>query len=794
MNIKPGEGFSPEKLKNTPLDCQVTYSWLWNVPVTKELIDKSIAEAKAAGVRSLYMISMPKDFRPETMRTFLEPEYLTPEFFELFNYATRRCIENGIMPWLYDEGGWPSGSACGRTAREYPGAKTVMLKTREVTLCKGEGFEPSENFFALFEGKTRLPSDYVAERDVTLTEYFGGPNLEAPHFLDYTDRKMTDTFIGNTYEPFYRTFGDLFGKEIPLIFTDEPGLRLGTMAKNLFADFEARFGYDLRDYLYAIKDPNLAQSEEELRARMDYGKIMGDLFVENTFKPLSEWCEAHGICYSGHVMADNYPDGGIRGYYSLMNVLRNFGIPGIDVIWEQIRYPYGGRAPVDEEETAKMPHFPRLAPSAARQQGRNLALTESIGIYGDGITPDEIRFVTNYQIVRGINVISYYHLPIHNTRYSALATRPNFRPEKPGFYNLGHINEYVSRITYLSRLGYREGDTALYHPSDDYFGNDKIRLAAVDSFRDAGIYLEKKNIEFDIIDDYGILEAEDTGDGLKIGDATYRHIVVPECKYMPEDVKAKIAPYLGEGAPTYSFKNEYLRAMTRRLDEGRLWFIFNEGEPTVTEAFDIADGKKVYKIDLVSGEMIRDDSATATILCGEIAVFLVTDKDYETVENDLEYEVYAEDFEKISHKRFVITYDFLTAEYGDGDITPDKDFSGEISYLGRYKLPCAPKKGERYKITLEDFSLTAAVRIGQNEFSLGISPMERIIDGGSISESDDILVTVANTSLNEIKAKEGLLNELPKAERGPYLERLAVHEERVPELRFGKVKIAKLKK
>ena len=56
MNIKPGEGFLPEKLKNPPLDCTVTYSWLWNVPVTRELIDKSIAEAKAAGVRSLYMI------------------------------------------------------------------------------------------------------------------------------------------------------------------------------------------------------------------------------------------------------------------------------------------------------------------------------------------------------------------------------------------------------------------------------------------------------------------------------------------------------------------------------------------------------------------------------------------------------------------------------------------------------------------------------------------------------------------------------------------------------------------
>lgn len=794
MNIKPGEGFALEKLKNPPLDCQVTYSWLWNVPVTKELIDKSIADAKAAGVKSLYMISMPKDFRPETMRTFLEPEYLTPEFFELFNYATRRCIENGIMPWLYDEGGWPSGSACGRTVRQYPDAKTVMLKSRSVKLEECEQFMPSENHFALFNGKTRLPSDYVAERDVTLTEYFGGPNLEAPHFLDYTDRKMTETFINNTYEPFYKVFGDLFGKEIPLIFTDEPGLRQYTIAKNLFELFEERFGYDFRDYIYVL-DGDSAVTEEELRARMDYGKIMGDLFVENTFRPLSEWCEAHGICYSGHVMADNYPDGGIRGYYSLMNVLRNFQIPGIDVIWEQIRYPYGGRAPFDEEETAKMPHFPRLAPSAARQRGRNLALTESIGIYGDGITPDEIRFVTNYQIVRGINVISYYHLPIHNTRFSALATRPNFRPEKPGFYNLGHINEYVSRITYLSRLGYREGDTALYHPSDDYFGNNAIREAAVESFRAAGVALEKQNVEFDIIDDFGILEAEDTGNGLKLGDATYRHIVVPECKYMPEDVKAKIAPYLGCGAPTYSFKNEYLRVMTRRLDNGRLWFIFNEGEPTVTESFDIADSKKVYRVDLTNGGLIRDDKAQATIICGEIAVFLVTDEEYPTAAfPDEEYSIEATDFNATGYKKFIVEYDALTDEYGEGAPLVTDDFSGDVTYRGKYKLRGVPKAGERYRIALDGFSLTAAVKLGDMKFSLGLSPMEKIIDGSALSECGEIEITVSNTSLNEIKAKEGLLSQLPRAERGPYLERLAVHEERVPALRFGKVTITKLKK
>jgi hypothetical protein len=71
--------------------------------------------------------------------------------------------------------------------------------------------------------------------------------------------------------------------------------------------------------------------------------------------------------------------------------------------------------------------------------------------------------------------------------------------------------------------------------------------------------------------------------------------------------------------------------------------------------------------------------------------------------------------------------------------------------------------------------------------------MEKIIDGTHLKKCGEIEITVANTALNEIKAKEELLNHLPRAERGPYLDRLAVHEERVPDLRFGKVYIEKLK-
>ena len=61
---KPGKEFDENVLKKPTAEYAVTYSWLWNVPVTRELIDRSIAEVKAAGISSLYVIPLPKDFRP----------------------------------------------------------------------------------------------------------------------------------------------------------------------------------------------------------------------------------------------------------------------------------------------------------------------------------------------------------------------------------------------------------------------------------------------------------------------------------------------------------------------------------------------------------------------------------------------------------------------------------------------------------------------------------------------------------------------------------------------------------
>ena len=794
MNTKPGMVFSLEELRAPKNEYAVTYMWFWNEPITRELIASELSEYKKAGISSIYIVPLPKDFRPETIRTYLSPEYLTEEFFDLAEYAIRRAIELGMKPWIYDEGGWPSGGACYHTLRENPNAKMKVLDRRAITLEGGEKFQPENNFIALFDGKSRLPDDYVASDRITLTAYYVKEIIENGNRVDYTNGTVTETFIKNTYEKYKERLGDLFGKDLPIIFTDEPGLYRNSLADNEFALFEAEFGYDLRDYVYVIENGgSLAVTEDEIRARIDHGILLGKLFCENTFKKLHDWCEESSIYFSGHLDIDNRPFGGMeKGVFSMLDALRNFHVPGIDVIWEQIRYPHSGRAPVDDE-TLGFGFFPRLAPSAARQTGRNVTVTESLGIYGDGLTHDEIRFVINYQMIRGINAINFAPISIGKSRLSCILSRPNFRPEKPGFFNMRELHEYFARLSYLARLGYAEGDTAIYMPCRDYCADPKSCDAATDSFKSLGTELEERNVAFDIIDDAGILAAEDTGNGLKIGNAVYRNIAMPECSYMPESVRKKIEKYIGCGEPTYLPENKNLRFMTRKLYNSRLWFVFNEGIECASEAFDVSENYTyVYRIDCRMGEIYSYHGEAVDIPCGEILVLLATDERLDSVSDAVEYSVNACEFSPIAHKRFVIEYDGIKNEWGDGSIIPGESFSGEITYKGRYTLPEEPKSDERYRVRLDGFSASACVKLGECEIPLGLSPMYSTLSGKHLTRDGVIEVTVANTALNEIYAKMDTINLHPKAEIGPYAHKMEEFEKRRAPLNFGRVTIEKL--
>ncbi len=765
------ELFSLDKFKNPPAECAPCYAWAWNAPVTREEIDRQLDDFCRAGIRSLCMIPFPPEFRPTLMKTRLSPPYLSAEFFSLVSYAYHRAAALGMALWIYDEGGWPSGGACGHTLSETPEAATDVLFSREVMLARGEIYRESEGTIASFFRKKRIRNGYVAECPTLVTEFFTKALTENGNRVDYTNLSVTHTFINNTYEPYKAAMGDLFGNAIPLIFTDEPGQMPHSVPKGFFEEFEKEYGYDLRDRLYAVCDP-LCEDENDRIARIDYARLIGKLMRDRFFRPLSDWCEKNGISFGGHLDNEHITGGGTRnGYFSHLDCLHTFGIPGIDVIWDQIRYPKEDNSAVCEG----IPFFPRLAPSAARQIGKNLALSETFSVYGESFYPDEVRYVIGYQAIRGINCFNFLSIPYGKDRLAALAMRPGFCPEKPGFFHLKAINEYTERLSYLLRLGEPTADTALYFPAADIAASAQSAKAADISYVAEGASLEARHIAFDIIDDNTILSSVDTGEGLAIGNALYKHIVVPKCKYMQNEVYKKAKKYFGCGAPSVSIQNPSLRSLVRKIDESALWFFFNEGLAAASEHVPLPEGKRAYRLDLSLGGIfsVGNDGIDLSLSCGETAVYLITEKTYVTEAEDRVFSVTADQFRPLYMDRFEV---FAGGIRKLRCPVPDRlphDLSAEITYECDYALPAAPKKGEVYEIALSDTKYTASLQIdGKTVAVFGPSPMIARIDGGLLQKSGTLTVTVANTASGEIAKKRALIEDFyPEEEQGVYAKR-----------------------
>ncbi len=769
----------------------IVYGWIWNSHITRESVDRQLTEYAACGIRGIYILPEPADFRPEQMRTFLFPEYLSEDFFEMVEYAIQKAKALGMECWLYDEGGWPSGGACGNTVRENPEAVETVIRTNEVILKTGDIYCPKEEIFP-FIGTVRITEAFCAEEETVVTEYFF-KKLDTPslNHVDTTNPDVVDTFIGNTYEAYYKYLNYMFGKEITLFFTDEPSVIYSLIPKNLVETFITEYGYDVTDFLPVILDASLAQTEKQKQARIDYGRLVGQLFYKNYCKKLSDWCNDHNIRFGGHLDLDHIPDGGAHQmYFSHVHALSAFTVPGIDVIWQQIRYPHKNTVPVAEGS----PFFPRIAPSAARQSGKKLALTETFGVYGDGLTPDEMRYILNYQAIRGINIFNIFSLTSTDERLGAMVERPVFTPKKPGFYNMTGFHTYYARLSYLLRLGDVVCDTALYHPSADFWANPQICVDACKAYNRAGAELEDKNIWFEIVDDYGIESARVTPNGLKIGDAVYKHIKVPECRYMPESVRAKITPYIGDGKPSLAVKNNKLRVMIRKVENGTLWFIFNEGEDIAEETLDIP-AKNLYRLKLQSGEICNAKAADISLVCGEIAVFFSSNEAFPCDPQETEYSLEITEFKPIKARQFLLGSSGIDMKEIDLTAVPKHEFSGEITYMAEYTLPNEPQPQERYRLILDGTSVSASAFLnGKKVADFGMSPMIAVISGSELTQKGNLELSVANTAADEILAKCDVINSYPKPEVGPYHAVSFEFEKRRPQLKLGHVRIEKLGK
>ncbi len=749
------------------------YVWVWNDICTKEIIDAQFLEMQNLGIRAFYILPEPKEFRPDSMPTNLTPDYLSKEYFELCAYAIEKGKSFGMNCWIYDEGGWPSGSACGKVMKAHPEYARQSLEFYENSYSAGEVYKKTNpDILATFiSDKEIIEEGYVFCDDTLVTEYFAEIEQNG-NYPDLLNKDATEYFIKITHEKYAGFLKDELGVTVTAVFTDEPKAPAGAFNKELADKYEAIYGESILQHLPLIAE-RIATTEGNVHILHRWYDLCSRMFCENFLLPCKKWANENGVAFTGHLDKDHSPlgcmDGG--GNFNLMRALRCFDIPGIDIIWRQL-YPENRITNIDEMN-AYNGFFPRYASSAAAQIGTKLAMSEIFGVAGPGVTYDIMRYTVGYQAVSGINIFNPFNFPLGRKEVLLAQELPVFTEDQLYYHELPEFNRYMERLSYISTLGERVCETGLYYPISDFQGglNAEVLSKAFDTL---GRTLEDMMVDFDIVDDDVIQSASDLDKGfVRIGNAKYRNIIIPEGAYIPPETQKSLNHFVGCGGrvlntlsdlnPVIQVEGEGLRAMHRKTENGEIFCLFRESGETGEYRIHLPLSKG-YMLDLTNGTLqslkTENDVLKLSLRIGETAVMLLTDevmgaeskKEFENFfdisseflfSKETELVCNENGFQNIKHSDKAIPITL-----GDWSCLIGSDYSGSGAYETTFTLP-DEKVGKEGEIDFGEVHFTANVYLNDQPLGTALMPPYRIkIPAGVLDKENKLKIVVTNTSAN----------------------------------------------
>ena len=219
--------------------------------------------------------------------------------------------------------------------------------------------------------------------------------------VDMLNLAATKEYLNQIHERYRVRVSEYFGNTLKGFFYDEPKAPSPQPWTDDFAErFAAIKGYDLTPFLPdilidIIQDGatfNRQLREEAVqRAAADYRDVWTTLIAESFYRPIQDWCRKHGVVATGHQLGDNSFDEMFTGGGLFHKNLAYSDLPGVDSIAGQIT-------------PGTFVDSPRYAGSIAAGLGLNRSMSESFAVYGHGITLDQMRYVCEHQVVRGLNL------------------------------------------------------------------------------------------------------------------------------------------------------------------------------------------------------------------------------------------------------------------------------------------------------------------------------------------------------------------------------------------------------
>ncbi len=599
-----------------PREFGVLPFWFWNDDLEETELVRQIQEFHAKGFGGFLI-------HPRVGLS-RRVGYLTTEFFRLVQVVVAEAARLAMKVVLYDEGGYPSGSAAGQVVAENPAYAARCLIAKQQTIQgpaqgywhpnPGRGLHdellgvaigreiapnvidpasltllpvqaPELVRYNLPAGNWRLIALWHVYSGGTIRGVFAEEDdqtAQAPAAGDLLNPDAVACFLRLTHDQYYAHLQEHFGSTVVAMFTDEPspldrapkrGPNPWPFTPGFLATLQVGWHEDVRRWLPALWLDCGPQTE---RFRQHYTNTVYAQLEKVFYSAQSQWCQAHGIALTGHPSESND-----------FGALRQFQWPGQDMVW---RWVTPG-AP----SALEGPHScaPKCASSAAALQGSRRNGSEALGAYGWQLTLDEAKWLLDWHLVRGNNLFF-----LHAAFYSVRGRRAFESEPDIGLHNIWWpyfqlLGDYLRRVCWLLADGVEICDVAILTD-----GNHAAW--------DAAKILYQNQIDFLYIDAHALEQAQIEGDTLVIGPQRLRaivcdppHVVMPPMlerfaqagglvlsTWQPATLIQNLVGVLGRdvdwpGAPD-------LRVLHYRKADHDFYLLVNEGKTTLAGALSLA--------------------------------------------------------------------------------------------------------------------------------------------------------------------------------------------------------------
>ena len=535
--------------------------WFLNEDLTDEKIRRQLTDFAAHGVYGVVL-------HPR-MGLAKRIGYLSSTYFHYIRTAVETATELGMTVVLYDEGMYPSGSACGQVVEDHP-----ELASEGIALV--ETVQPGDEVLAQVENGTLVVRKSGGTmRGLHWGEDDGEPY--APKTADILNPAAVNRFIELTHEAYYRELKDYFGNTIIGFFTDEPSI----LGRNVEGMFPWTHGFA---NLFADVGGNLAglaalfQGKENVDTEL-YHKLILTRESEVYYGSLSRWCTAHGIGLMGHPHQSDD-----------IEVEKYFAVPGQDLVLRWLAPEKDGLAGMDST-------MAKCSADAARLMGRRRNSNECFGACNKDDNPwqfagGDMKWYTDWLAVRGVNLF----IP-HAFYYSIAGKRKDERPPDVGPNSIWW-SHYEKWSAYWMRLSALMTDIDLHAEVAVLCRNRDLRPEAVRP-------LFEHQTGFQYLPESVWAECEEKNGALYCRGHRYTAVITDECRFVnvPRYAPETFAPdcLCNSAQPK-------LRCARFTKDGVECWFLVNEGNEPIHTALTLPTQLKIGAYDLWNATTVQQPS------------------------------------------------------------------------------------------------------------------------------------------------------------------------------------------